>query len=188
MAIVMARGVVGMRKWALAVAIAVIFNLFVNYGIATFYKAPDYNDFCDTNYPRGFSPMVVKPNCSSVPVPDSLQANCTGKTGFIRENVDDFGCVVSYYCDPCQVNYEGVNDAYQGNVFFILVLIGVAAVVAGVLLPVESVGLGFLTGGIFSILIGTVRNWSNLTDVIRFVILGILLAVLVLIGWKKARD
>ncbi len=41
------------KKWALAVAIAIVFNLFVNYGLSTFYEAPKYEDYCTMEWPRG---------------------------------------------------------------------------------------------------------------------------------------
>ena len=34
------------KKWTIAIAIAIVFNLFVNYGVATFSPGPEFSDFC----------------------------------------------------------------------------------------------------------------------------------------------
>lgn len=35
-----------LKKFGIGLAIIIVFNLFVNYGIHTFYKSPKYEDFC----------------------------------------------------------------------------------------------------------------------------------------------
>ncbi|KKP98523.1 MAG: hypothetical protein US06_C0007G0001, partial [Parcubacteria group bacterium GW2011_GWC2_36_17] len=42
--------------------------------------------------------------------------------------------------------------------------------------------------GLISFLVGTVGYWSAIQDYLRFVILGIVLAVLIYIGYKKLKD
>lgn len=183
------------KKWALAIAIAIVFNLFVNYGLATFYREPKYDAYCNSSYyPR--KPVPAFPaypeagkSCpSDIIASEQEYQNCSAMKGYIQYRYGDDGCPESYYCETCGAAYDAARNKYDGNAFFILVIIGVAAVVAGVLIPVEAVGSGFLLGGIISILIGTVRNWSNLTDVLRFIILGVILAILIIIGYKKLRD
>lgn len=182
------------KKWALAIAIAIVFNLFVNYGLATFYKEPKYENYCNSSYyPRKPVPAFsvypeVNKNCSEIIASEQDYQNCSAMKGYIQYRYGDDGCQKSYFCETCGAVYDSARNKYDGNAFFVLVIIGVAAVVAGVMISVEAVGSGFLLGGIISILIGTVRNWSNLTDVLRFVILGVILAMLVVIGYKKLRD
>lgn len=181
------------KKWALAIAIAIVLNLFVNYGIATFYKSPKYESYCNgSNYQRG--PYAAKPyyeapvNCTFVPVPDNYSKECYGRRGNIQFNYNDSGCATSYFCDTCQAEFEDENDKYNSATFFILLIVGVLSLVAGLLIPVDSVATGLLIGGIISILVGTLRNWGNLTDIIKFLLLGLILALLIGIGYKKVRE
>ncbi len=151
------------KKWALAIGIAIVFNLFENYGIATFSDEPAYSDFCEeTFYPR----------------PAKLDENIT-QAEFEALNEKQ---------KQCNEAYNEARKVYDGNVFIILVVLGVIAVLAGVFIQVQAVASGFLFGGILSVMIGTLRNWSHLADVWRFVILGLVLALLVWIGFKKLKD
>ena len=154
-----------LRKWALAIGIAIIFNLFVNYGVATFYKEPKWEDFC----PR-YGPTPVRLDNQS-PADYNKEA----------QKFDEKQ-------QACSKAFEGVKAVYDGNVFIVLVVIGVLAVLLGIYTKVEAVSTGFLFGGILSVIIGSIRNWSHLTDVWKFILLGLVLAMLVWIGLKKFRD
>ncbi|MBI4438411.1 hypothetical protein HY640_00600 [Candidatus Woesearchaeota archaeon] len=177
------------KRWGLAIAIAIVLNLFVNYGIATFYKAPKYEDYCPAMaYERAKFPYAEPKNCTPVTVSEQLEKNCTESKGYIQYKYDSVGCPTKAYCETCQYSFQQVHDKYESNVFFILVVVGVTSLVAGLAINVQSVGTGLLIGGIISILVGTIRNWSNLADIAKFVILGILLAILIFIGYRKLRD
>lgn len=191
----MARAGIAVKKYALAVAIAIVLNLFINYGIATFYKEPKYEQYCNNSrYPERAVPAFYgKPfpeqlNCTELVVPTNDSSDCYSKKGNLQFLYNNSGCAYSWYCETCHVGFEDGLNKYNSNVFIFLVIIGVIAVIAGILIGVESVGTGFLLGGILSIIIGTVRNWSNLTDIIRFLLLGGILALLIVIGYKKVRD
>ncbi len=180
------------KKWALAISIAIVFNLFVNYGVATFYKAPKYEEFCNFSYypvkPVPIGGVSKVPDCPEFQASDNLTSECSQTRGIIQFRYNSSGCPVDAFCDTCNARFEDSRNSYDSNIFFMLVVIGVAALIGGLLVSLQSVGTGFLLGGIISILIGTIRNWSNLTDVIRFILLGIILVVLILVGYKKVRD
>lgn len=184
---------INLRKWALALAIAIVLNLFVNYGISVFYKAPMYNDFCTDRYRYG--PYQAKPypaefpiqqNCSAIEVTETLQGNCTEQKGYIAYKYNSTGCATEAYCETCQARFEDVNNKRNSNVFVILVVFGVAAIIAGVLLKAEAVTNGFLFGGVLSLIIAAIRNWGQLQDIAKFIILGVVLALLIWIGYKKS--
>ena len=59
------------KKWVMAAAIAIVFNLFVNYGIATFYPGPEYSDFCQEQ-PR-LRPTIERQDCEAVQISEELQ-------------------------------------------------------------------------------------------------------------------
>ena len=184
------------KKWALAIAIAIVLNLFINYGIATFYKQPKYEDLCNNtpyNYPS--KPMerpvpydISQQKCQDFYAPDTIQSNCSSQHGYINYRYNSTGCAYDFYCDTCSYKFETEMEKYNSNVFFVLIVIGVISVIGGILIGVESVGSGLLLGGILSIIIGGIRNWSNLTNVIKFILLGAILILLIWIGYKKVKE
>jgi hypothetical protein len=177
------------RKWALAIGIAIVLAMFVNYGIQTFYKAPKYEDYC-----RYYMGSVVEPakygavNCTTMVADESFSRNCSDSKGYIDWERDANGCAVKPFCNTCQRDWDKVQNDYNKNVFIVLVILGALSIVGGILLKVDSVAIGFLIGGILNIIIGTIRYWSGLQDVGRFLILGAVLALFVWVGIKKVRD
>ena len=48
-----------------------------------------------------------------------------------------------------------------------------------------SVSSGIMSGGILTIIYGTIRYWSDLPDYGRFIILGLTLIILIWLGYKR---
>ena len=157
------------KKVGLALAIMIVFNLFVNVGIYTFYKGPKYDDYCSAN--------IVAPTKEI-----KTEARCTELNGSWQGG----------YCDlytTCSDQFQSVESVYNRNVFIVLVVIGTVALIAGLFLQqVSAVANGFMFGGIISIFIGTVRYWSNMDEYLRFAILGVVLIILIWLGVSKLRD
>ena len=63
--------------------------------------------------------------------------------------------------------------------------IGIIALIIGFALGIASVSAGLMGGGVLTILYGTIRYWSDLPYYGRFIILGITLAILVWLGYKR---
>ena len=100
-----------------------------------------------------------------------------------QEQLENQGyCDLYYYCSQ---EFNKVNEKYNRNVFIIATGIGIIALIVGIALNIVSVSAGLMGGGILAIIYGTVRYWSDLPDYGRFIILGIALAVLIWIGYKK---
>jgi hypothetical protein len=176
------------RKWALAIGIAIVLAMFVNYGIQTFYKAPNQEDYCRSNQPITALMKIGNANCTGIVANESFQKNCSDINGNVQYQYDSNGCGVGVYCDNCYNSFRAIENGYNKNVFILLVVIGALLLILGVLIKVDSVAIGFLIGGILNIIIGTIRYWGGLQDVGRFLILGGVLALLVWIGIKKVRD
>lgn len=158
------------KKLILVLGIVIIFNLFINYGVATFYDKPEYKDFCDR---EEFSPK---------PLP--LMEQRDGED-FDSEAYEERQKAQK----ECNEKYQAVNDLYKRNVFIILITAGIISIVIGFLIvQVEAVSLGLSFGGLISLIIGTIRYWSAMDDYLRFVILGIALIILIWIGIKKFRN
>ena len=189
----------------LAIAIAIVFVFFVGFGIATFYKTPQYEDFCGER--EKFQEVTTKQQCEDSngkwnsrevarPITgiepnqllctktsekdDAVTLNCQ-----TQEQIENQGfCDRDFYC---RQEYDDVREVYNRNVFIAATGIGIIALIVGFALGMASVSSGLMGGGILSIIYGTIRFWSDLPDYGRFIILGITLVILIWLGYKKLK-
>lgn len=174
----------------LAIAIAIILALFIGYGINTFYKSPKYNDFCKGSFSE--RPVIIEKedkDCTSVEKNNrALENDCYEDEGVPRYDFDDNGCRIFRECDFCSKDYRNVRERYNRDVFIITLVLGLISIlVGGVVLKLESVSSGVMAGGILTVIYGTLRYWGDMQDVLRWLILGIVLVILVWIGYKKLK-
>ena len=188
----------------LGVAIAIILALFIGYGIYTFYKEPTYEDYCgDTTKPVSIETQEACEaqggmwtgfeSAKAVSDLESDQLLCT-KTMENDEQVT-LSCTSkemqqqSGYCDVdyyCRKQLEDDREIYNRNVFFITVIAGIIfLIIGGVFIEVSSVGSGLMGGAIISMIYGTLRYWGDMSDWLRFILLGVVLAILIWMGYKK---
>lgn len=189
----------------LAIAIALVFVFFVGFGIATFYEAPRYEDFCEER--EKFVDAITKQKCDEIngkwnprefarPLEeiDNNQLLCTK----ISEKGDavTLDCQTQEqlynqgYCDwdfYCREEFEEEEEKYNRIVFIVATIIGLIALISGIALKVPSVSSGLMGGGILTILYGTMRYWFGLPDFARFMLLGITLGILIWVGYKKLK-
>lgn len=184
---------INFKKIILVLAIVIVLNLFINYGIDTFYKQPKWDDFCLAG--RSDRSLDAKDKC------EAAGGKWTGQEGVdwsktmkpipVPAEQRDIS-VPAGWCDPdfnCRAGFEKVDNLYKRNVFIILVALGAAVLAGGFFVTQsEAVSLGLSFGGLVSIFIGTVRYWSAMDDYLRFVILGLTLAVLIWLGIKKFKN
>ncbi|MBT4935506.1 hypothetical protein HOL21_03120 [Candidatus Woesearchaeota archaeon] len=161
------------KRTILAISIAIVLALFVGYGIDTFYTNPEYNDFCDEK-----------------PVFINTFEQCTEAGGQWDEYVgpkpvDERSgwCNVQF---ECEAGFNQANEVYNKNVFIITLIVGILAVIlGGVVLKLESVSSGIMSGGALTLIYGTIRYWGDMAKYLRFAVLGVVLAILIWIGYKK---
>ncbi|MEK7501018.1 MAG: hypothetical protein AAB642_02750 [Patescibacteria group bacterium] len=180
------------KEIILALAIVVVLNLFFNYGVFTFYKPPQYEKFCPVELNQKI--YADKESCQAV---GGQWFENGGDVKYYRGEIVPVPAVPNGsndqkgWCDPtvqCRETYEAGRDVYNRNVFVVLVVVGLVALAFGFLVfSVPAVANGFLGGGLVSLIVGTVRYWSDMDDYLRFVILGIALGVLVWLGYKKLK-
>ena len=172
-------------KWILAVAILIVLNLFFLYAINVFYPESKYEAYC----PREQVTVIPETQDECVAVggawtegPNQKLMRPLPHTENLSE--DSFGyCDLSY---TCAKDYEKARSLYQRNVFVARVVLGVFSLLLGFYLTAHApVSLGFLLGGILSLIIGTAGYWSEMQDYLRVVVLGVALAVLIWLGVKK---
>ncbi|MBI2137162.1 hypothetical protein HYU12_01440 [Candidatus Woesearchaeota archaeon] len=173
------------KKWIIAVAIAIVFNLFVNYGIATFYPSPEYSDYC--NEPKSIPIRANQNDCRTILPEPEVEKQCNTEKGYIAYKYDSNGCATEAYCETCGVSYNETRKKHDGNAFIVLLIAASAALLAGILIKAEAVSTGALLAGVLGLIIATMRYWEHLQNVYRFALLGIVLAVLVWLGYKKVK-
>ena len=166
------------KKLGLTLSLVVVLNVFFNVGVATFYKYPSWEAFC---------PQIMYSD-----VADTREA-CETAGGLWREDsYYEKGATDSGYCEvpySCSQKYNDTFSVYNRNVFIVLTVLGAATLVSGIMLALPSaVANGLLYGGVISMLIGTMRFWTEMDDYLRFIVSGIVLAVLIGLGVKKMKD
>ena len=82
--------------------------------------------------------------------------------------------------------YELENNRYKTNYFYIASSVGIVSIIVGVIAP-TTLGMGFVLGGVFSLLLGYVAAWNVLSDVFKFITLLIALILLVLGSFKMIK-
>jgi len=160
-----------------SVAVALISVFFFAYAVQAVYPAPEYDDFCD----REVSQKYI-----------SSEDECNEIGGrWVDYEKDSLNMNVGGWCDAdydCSERYNEVRESYERNVFFANLIIGLLLLIWAFFLGVEAVSSGLMGGAVMLIFYGTVRYWGELSDVWRTVVLGIALACLIWLGYKKIQE
>ncbi|MBU2496896.1 MAG: hypothetical protein KJ767_02460 [Nanoarchaeota archaeon] len=170
----------------LIIAIIIIFTLFSVYGIQLFYKEPMYEDYCKESYYPKTTPvrMTEQYTCPATPELDAMIDNCYGSgNAMVNYTYDEYGCLVDFDCSTCNKDYNDAREKWAKNYFIVAVIVGLIAIAVGALLfSLDVVGAGLMGGGALLILVSSMRAWTALGDVVRFVLLGVALVVLIYIA------
>jgi len=187
---------IDLKKISLTVGIAVIFAFFIYYAIEAVYPEPKYEDFCKTQGPYSAPAPIYKggvmtqPNCTDLPNINNISRACYDKGGFIENDYDSNGCPTNARCNACSKDLDDARKPYAMNMFYITAPIGVAAIVAGMYLPltVEAIAGGFMFGGVATLFQSTVRVFGDLGKWARVIVLFIELCMVVWVGLKKVSE
>jgi hypothetical protein len=174
-------------KWTLILAIAIILNLFWTYATRIVYNQPEYEDFC----PQSQVVDSIETQEACLEVGGQWNANIGMKEPVVLtpdSTVKPTGYAQGY-CDQtftCNKNFQDASEVYNRNFFVIFVIVGVASLILSVfLVGSEAVSLGLSFGGVLSLIIGSVSYWSDMNDMLRVGILGVALASLIYLAYKK---
>lgn len=155
-------------KWSLTVGIIIVLNLFFNYAITLVYPEPNFDEI----YSARTNEQCLEVGGEWIQHPKRVVQEF--------ENPIDDG-----YCNAENV-IKSIRDPYQTNVFVVLVVLGVLALVAGIMLAAHSVvATGLSYGGVLSLIIASMRYWSSASGLLRLIILGAALAALIYVAIKK---
>jgi hypothetical protein len=144
------------KKFALGFGVAIILPMMIHYGVSTFVKQPKCEDFQVPHYYERHQSAAPKEKLKLETEQDVLQAQFKKETAH-----------------------------FQKYLFFAAVPLGIAAIIFGAFIPIQSVGTGLLCGGIFCICDGYLNYWTELTDVLKFISLVIAFIVLLIVGYNK---
>lgn len=172
-------------KWVFIAGITIMINLFLAYLVDALYKAPRYADFC--------------PNRQVNRVIES-EAACLAVGGQWNENADfkippperSPSVTPAGYCNPdytCAKGFEEKTNVYNRNFFLVFVVVGILLLIGSVYLRgAEAIALGLSFGGVLALIIGSLRYWSDMQEAWRVTLLGVALAWLLVIAWKRFRE
>jgi hypothetical protein len=184
----------GLKKTVLAIGITLLFALFIGYGLFVIYEPPtDYNHYneCYSKYNCDMKFGCEKPipiNLSDEETKDlyEKQSNCFED----QYNSDEYiECVDQR--EECRKESELNSPRYfhARNSFFALMVIAALAIIVGIYLKhLEGIGSGFMGGGIVLVLWSlpyTASFWWNWNKYVKLTALGLMLILLVYLGYKK---
>src|SRR6185369_7009050 len=167
-------------KWALILSIAIVINLFVTYVVQVLYPMPDFTKFCPEKQVNRV--IDTEEQCVSV----GGQWNENDMKGSPTAPQPDGFCDATF---TCQKQFTESTSMYNRNVFVVFIVAGIALLLGSVFLSgAEAVSLGLSFGGVLALIVGSVRYWSDMNDFLRVILLGIALAGLIYVAWKKFHD
>ena len=161
------------KRVLISIAIAIIFAMFIGYGIEVFHDAPEIEDYCRSN-------IYEIDN----------EKECLEADGIWEDNPEHLAKPVIGNCiaaPDCYDKFDLLMAKHDKIVFIVAIVVGILAIITGIILKKDVIGTGILSGGILLILYGTLRYWRHADEVLKFVLLGITLAILVWIAYKKLK-
>ncbi len=167
-------------KWALIIGMVVVLNLFFNYTISLFYKAPSYDGY----FPQQQVVEEIKTKSECLDVGGQWVENTRYYKLIDGQEVPQPGD----YCDrdfTKRQEYDKARQSYERNIFIMLVVLGVLSLAIGSFLTNEILTLGLSWGGVLSLIIASVRYWSSADNLVKVIILALALVALIWLAVKK---
>jgi hypothetical protein len=177
------------KRVAMVIAITALLPLFIGLFIDAVYPEPQYSAFCNDSYYGGSYPMKAIPasvNCTYVS--DPKQDQCYRDGGQPEYNYTDDGCSHFSSCNMCSKYYDTARQEYNRNIFFMLLPLGLAIVILGIYLTVDYIGAGLMFAGLIVMFYATIRYFSDMSKILRAVIVLIEFLLIMWIGYKKIRE
>ncbi|MBU0477962.1 TMEM14 family protein [bacterium] len=144
------------KKIALGFGIAVVLPMMVHYGVSTFSPRVKWQDYQIENYSQRYKRATPAEKVK-------LEKEKSQLTKQRKEH----------------------EKRFEKHLFFVAAPIGIAAIIVGSVIAVQSIGTGLIFGGIFTLLNGYCWYWSELQDWMRFLSLLVAFVILIFIGYRK---
>ncbi len=171
------------KNLVLGIGIFIVYLLMLNYGIEAFYKTPKYDDFCAGVFER-FPGKIDGANCTFNRSLQEQVNQCSSDGGIVIYEYDDNGCTIALKeCNMCNKEFNEARIEHDKVVFVIALIAGILTLLIGfVVLSVEPVGSALMASGVGAIIYGSARNWENLTNIWRSLLLFVALVLLIWIA------
>lgn len=163
-------------KISIIVAIVIVMNLFFNYAVSLVYNEPTMDSFIKPA--QVVESITTKEKCVSVGGQWSENATPIekGKTeiqGYCNENYTK------------QLNYDTARKVYEKKVFITLIILGIISLIAAGFLTISILSAAFAWGGVLSLIIASMRYWSQADNLAKVIILALALGILIWLAVKK---
>ncbi len=160
-----------------SVAVAFVSVFFFAYAIQAVYPSPQYKNLCNVTQ----KPPISVDNAISCRASGGQWQNYDKE---ISTNENRGWCNLNF---KCQSEYESVRKVYERNVFFANLAIGISVFIIAFFLGLEAVSSGLMGGAVMLIIYGSIRYWGELNNAWRSLMLGVALAILIWVGYKKLK-
>ena len=165
-------------KVSIIIAIVIVMNLFFNYAVSLIYKEPVMSDYIKSA--QVMEVIKTKENCVAVggqwsenAYPNPVAKGETQVDGYCNENYTN------------QLNYDNARKIYEKKVFITLISLSILSFISAVFISISVLSIALAWGGVLSLIIASVRYWSQADNLAKVIILGLALGILVWLAIKK---
>lgn len=165
-------------KISIIIAIVIVMNMFFNYAVSLVYKEPVMDNYIKSA--QVVEVIATKDKCISVggqwsenAIPSPVIKGQTEVQGYCNENYTN------------QLNYDAARKVYEKKVFITLISLGVISLIAGGFISISILSIAFAWGGVLSLIIASMRYWSQADNLAKVIILALALGILIWLAIKK---
>ncbi|MGV8140830.1 MAG: hypothetical protein ACP5NW_00140 [Candidatus Woesearchaeota archaeon] len=173
------------KKVAMILSITVLLPLFVGLFTDAVYQEPEYENYCNNtyyDYPKTIPATPV--NCTDVYMTPEVQ-KCNNEKGMPEFKYDENNCQEFRSCNYCNLAFDEARQKYNRNIFFVLLPLGLIIVILGIYLTVDYLGAGLMFAGLIVMFYATMRYFSDMSKILRALVILVELLVIMWIGYKK---
>lgn len=165
-------------KISIIIAIVIVMNMFFNYAVSLVYKEPVMDNYIKPA--QVVEAITTKDKCISVggqwsenAIPSPVVKGQTEVQGYCNENYTN------------QLNYDAARKVYEKKVFITLISLSVLSLIAGGFISISILSIAFAWGGVLSLIIASMRYWSQADNLAKVIILALALGILIWLAVKK---
>lgn len=163
-------------KISIIIAIVIVMNLFFNYAVSLVYKEPVMDSFVKPT--QVIEAIVSKDKCISLGGQWSenvypKEKGVTQIEGYCNENYTN------------QLNYDSARKIYEKKVFITLIILGIISLISAGFISISILSVSFAWGGVLSLIIASMRYWSQADNWAKVILLAVALCILIWLAIKK---
>lgn len=175
------------KQLAIILGVAILVPLFLGLFMDAVYETPKYEDYCNNTYSKPYMEPKIGTTCPAYDSFPDVQ-KCYNEKGNPIPKYDARNCQVFDRCDYCQRDFDKVNQIYNRNLFFILAPIGLVIVIFGIYMTIEYMGASLMFAGLLTMFYATVRYFTDMSKMLRALVILAELLVIMWIAYKKIKD